>query len=210
MRAPYLILCSESDDLASYQVICNFGKKLQDLGGDVKIVTMNGSPHVGHYRIYPVDYKAAVNELLGKAAAVYSQRVQQLEGERMGLEGTHEEIPGPISELKKIAFGQNQNYRGYTIAPTDHFVMPSSVECYEDRDVGSLQNVQKEGVIHLSGPPRINPHGVLGQFLFDVCVPKDVEGWDIKSSASFTGRTFGSARRHSSFNPIKCIRRSRL
>lgn len=47
MGAPYLILCSESDELASYQVICNFTQRLQELGGDIKLVTMSGSPHVG-------------------------------------------------------------------------------------------------------------------------------------------------------------------
>lgn len=47
MKAPYLILCAEDDDLAPYQVICNFAQQLQELGGDVKVVTWNGSPHVG-------------------------------------------------------------------------------------------------------------------------------------------------------------------
>jgi len=47
MGGPYLILCSENDDLAPYQVICNFAQRLKELGGDVKLVKMNGSPHVG-------------------------------------------------------------------------------------------------------------------------------------------------------------------
>lgn len=47
MGGPYLILCSENDDLAPYQVICNFAQRLKELGGDVKFVKMNGSPHVG-------------------------------------------------------------------------------------------------------------------------------------------------------------------
>ncbi|XP_057973657.1 uncharacterized protein LOC131161714 isoform X2 [Malania oleifera] len=46
MGAPYLILCSENDDLASYQTICNFAQRLQELGGDVKIVKWEDSPHV--------------------------------------------------------------------------------------------------------------------------------------------------------------------
>lgn len=45
--APYLILCSEDDDLAPYQIICNFAQRLQDLGGVVKLVKWNSSPHVG-------------------------------------------------------------------------------------------------------------------------------------------------------------------
>lgn len=47
MKAPYLILCSENDDLAPYQVICNFAERLRELGADVKLVKWNGSPHVG-------------------------------------------------------------------------------------------------------------------------------------------------------------------
>ncbi|KAA8537735.1 hypothetical protein F0562_027275 [Nyssa sinensis] len=53
MGAPYLILCSEYDDLAPYQTICNFAQRLKELGGDVKLVKWNSSPHVGHYRQLP-------------------------------------------------------------------------------------------------------------------------------------------------------------
>ncbi|XP_065847293.1 uncharacterized protein [Euphorbia lathyris] len=213
MGAPYLILCSESDELASYQVICNFAQRIRELGGDIKLVTMNGSPHVGHFRIYPNDYKAAVTELLGKAATVYSQRIRRLEGEGMGVEGTHthDEISESMYDLKKAAVSPNQSFRGVTIQPSDHFYMPNSVGYYEGRDdVGSLQSEQKEGLIHLPTTPlTINAHGVLGQILFDVCVPKNVEDWDIKS-ATLSRQPFNSTRRHAPFNPIKCIRRSRL
>ncbi|KAJ9186711.1 hypothetical protein P3X46_002256 [Hevea brasiliensis] len=210
MGVPYLILCSESDDLAPYQVICNFTKRLRELGGDVKLVTVNGSPHVGHYRVHPIDYRAAVTELLGKAAAVYSQRIQRLEGERIGVERTHDKISEPICDLRKAAASPNQSFRGVTIQPSDHFFMPSSVGYYEGRDVGSLQDEQKQGLIHLPGPPSTNAHGVLGQILFDVCVPKNIEGWDIRPSTSLSRQPYASTRRHVPFNPIKCIRRSRL
>ncbi|GJW99645.1 putative alpha/beta hydrolase [Tanacetum coccineum] len=46
MRAPYLILCSEDDDLAPYQIVCNFAQRLERLGGDVKFVKWSSSPHV--------------------------------------------------------------------------------------------------------------------------------------------------------------------
>ncbi|KAK3231432.1 hypothetical protein Dsin_003313 [Dipteronia sinensis] len=209
MGAPYLILCSEDDDLAPYQIIYNFAQRLRELGGDVKLVNWNGSPHVGHYRHYPIDYKAAVTELLGKSAAVYSQRIQRLEGERMGLEGTNDEIH-PIDGMRKAAASPTHSFRGTPLVPSDHFFMPSSLEYYDGRDVGSVQDQHKEELIHLHTPPTISAHGVLGQILFDVCVPKNVEGWDIRSSDSLNGRSYMSTRRHSPFNPIKCIRRSRL
>ncbi|KAJ0785775.1 putative alpha/Beta hydrolase [Helianthus annuus] len=47
MGAPYLILCSENDNLAPYQIICNFAQRLESLGGDVKLVKWTSSPHVG-------------------------------------------------------------------------------------------------------------------------------------------------------------------
>lgn len=49
-KAPYLLLCSENDDLAPYQTIVNFAQRLQELGADVKLVKWNGSPHVGERR----------------------------------------------------------------------------------------------------------------------------------------------------------------
>lgn len=51
MGAPYLILCSEDDDLSPYQIIYNFAQRLRELGGDVKLVNWNGSPHVGLFLI---------------------------------------------------------------------------------------------------------------------------------------------------------------
>nr|XP_034917186.1 uncharacterized protein LOC118050817 isoform X2 [Populus alba] len=45
MGAPYLILCSENDNLAPYNVISKFAQRLQDQGGDVKLVKWNHSPH---------------------------------------------------------------------------------------------------------------------------------------------------------------------
>ncbi|KAJ4963767.1 hypothetical protein NE237_023706 [Protea cynaroides] len=209
LGGPYLILCSENDDLAPYQIICNFARRLQELGGDVKLVTWNGSPHVGHYKHYPTDYKAAVIELLGKAALVYSRRIQRLEGERMDMEGTHDEISESICNLRKAGKSSNQSLRRVALGPSDHFFLPSSVEYHESRDVGSVEDERKEGLIHLQTPPTINAHGVLGKILFDVCVPKNIDGWDIKSSA-FNGPPFTSSHRQSPFNPIKCIRRSRL
>lgn len=150
-----------------------------------------------------------MTELLGKAAGIYSQRSQTLEGNRPSdLETTHDEIIEPIHTLRKAAASSN-GFRGITLAPSDEF-LPSSMQYYEGRDVGFVQGQQREGLIHLPNPPSINAHGILGQILFDVCVPKNVEDWDIKASDSLSRRPYTSTRRHTHFNPIKCIRRSRL
>ncbi|CAA2996134.1 uncharacterized protein LOC111397264 isoform X2 [Olea europaea var. sylvestris] len=209
MGAPYVIFCSEDDDLAPVQVICNFVHRLEDLGADVKLVKWINSSHVGHFRQFPVEYKAAVTELLVKASAIYSQRIRQLEGEKMGLEGTHYEISEPFGNLKKAAAGSNHSFQIIPRDLNDHFLVPSSIEYYEDRGGGSVQDEHKDRYVHLSSPPKISAHGVLGQFLFDECVPKNVEDWDLKSSFSSRRAPCVSGRRHSPFN-LKCIRRSRL
>ncbi|WMV27467.1 hypothetical protein MTR67_020852 [Solanum verrucosum] len=231
-RAPYLILCSEDDDLAPCQTICNFAQRLKDLGSDVKLLKWSSSPHVGftafhnhvilmklfycdlrqpgHYRYHQHEYKAAVTELLGKAAMIYSQRIRQLEGEKMVLEGSHDGISEPLGNLRKAAATANQSFQSISLELNDHFLVPNSVEYHEGSNGGSVQHEQKERYIPLSSPPRINAHGVLGQVLFDVCVPKVVEDWDIRSSPTFRKASFPSTRRHSPFNPMKCIRRSRL
>ncbi|XP_010916637.1 uncharacterized protein [Elaeis guineensis] len=202
---PFLIFCSDDDELAPYPVVCTFTQRLQELGGDVKLIKWNSSPHVGHYKHHPVEYKAAVSELLCKAALVHSERRQQSHGETACAGGSSNEIPESVCSLHKAAVTSNESLRRVAIDPTDHFFLPSSME-YEARE-----DEKKGESFHMQNVPSINAHGVLGQILFDVCVPKNVEGWDIKPITSLNGRqSFASARRHGLFNPIKCIRRSRL
>ncbi|KAL0392043.1 UNVERIFIED_CONTAM: hypothetical protein Sradi_2427100 [Sesamum radiatum] len=210
MAVPYLILCSEDDNLAPFQVISNFATRLRDLGADVKLVKWKNSSHVGHFRHHPEEYKAAVTDLLGKAAMRYSQRMRQLEGEKLGMEGTHGEISDPFCHLRKAAAISTQSFQRIALDLNDHFLMPSSSEYHEDRDVGSVPDERKERYVPLSSRPKISAHGVLSQFLFDACVPKNVEDWDLRSAPSLRRAPFVPSRRHSPFNPIKCIRRSRL
>lgn len=46
---PFLIFCSEDDELAPHPVVCTFAQRLQELGGDVKLIKWNSSPHVGMF-----------------------------------------------------------------------------------------------------------------------------------------------------------------
>ncbi|XP_021295796.1 uncharacterized protein LOC110425256 [Herrania umbratica] len=206
LNAPYLILCSENDDLASYPVISNFAQCLQDLGADIKVVKWNGSPHLEHYKYYPIQYRAAVASFLEKSTSVYSHRIQKFR-ERNGM---HDEISELICDLQKAAVNSNQSLRRVALGPSDHFFLPSSAEYRNDRESASLQDEQRERLISLPAPPSINAHGVLGQILFDACVPKNIEGWDIRFSGSVKGQPFASARRRSPFLGIKCNRRSKL
>ncbi|XP_071686290.1 uncharacterized protein [Rutidosis leptorrhynchoides] len=204
IKAPYLIFCSENDDLAPYQTICNFAQRLQSLGGDVKMVKWSSSPHVGHYQHHREEYKAAVTDLLTKATFVYSQRTQHTCGSRHTSE--------PLRHLREAVSSSNQ-YRSchkITLDLNDHLVVPGSVEYHEGREVGSIHGAPKENLIPRSTPKVVNAHGILGQILFDVCVPENVEDWDLRSLPSSSSCKFNSARRNSHFNPIKCIRRSRL
>lgn len=205
LKAPYLILCSEKDDLAPCQIVVNFAGRLQELGGDVKLVKWTNSSHLGHFREYPIDYAATVTELLGKAVIVYSQRIRQLEG--MGFDALHNEVSGPFGSLRKAIINANQSFRRVALELDDHFFAPTSSMAYHDNKVvGSNPDSRNECIVHLSSPPRINAHGVLGQILFDVCVPENVEDWDIRSSPSLKMGSFVSSLKR----PMKYIRRSRL
>ncbi|KAJ8438988.1 hypothetical protein Cgig2_012984 [Carnegiea gigantea] len=210
--APYLIMCSEDDDLAPCQTICNFAQRLQELGADVRLVKWTSSPHVGHYREHPIDYKGAVTELLQKASTLYLQRTNKRGGEKMGLEGSHDEISEPLGDLRKAAASSNDILKRFSIGMGGPSLVPSSFEYHEGKAVGSIQDEPKSGLIHLPNPPGINANGVLGQVLFDVCIPQNIEEWDVgQSSSSIIRSPFPSTRRHGMhFNPIKCIRRSRL
>ncbi|KAM5549231.1 hypothetical protein ABKV19_000590 [Rosa sericea] len=210
LGAPFLILCSDKDDIAPYHVVCTFSQRLQEFGGDVKLVKLNGSPHLGHYKNYPIQYRSSVTHFLGKAALIFSQRIQKLEWEMTSMEGMHDEISELICDLQKAAVNSNESLRRVAVEPSDHFFLPSSAENQNGTDSGSLQDEQKERSLCLSKPPSLSAHSVLGKVLFDVCVPKNVDGWDIKFCGSLNGQPFASARRNSPPRGIKGLRRSRL
>ncbi|KAM1002797.1 hypothetical protein FF1_003169 [Malus domestica] len=210
LGAPFLILCSDKDDLAPYHIICNFTHRLQELGGDVKLVKLNGSPHLDHYKYYPIQYRSSVTHFLEKAALVFSQRIKELEGDNTSMEGMQDEISELICDLRKAAVNSNQSLRRVAVEPSDHFFLPSSAENQNSKDSGSLQDEQKERSVSLPSPPSISAHSVLGQVLFDGCVPKNVEGWDIKFCGSLNGQPFASALRNSPPRGLKGFRRSRL
>ncbi|XP_071698374.1 uncharacterized protein [Rutidosis leptorrhynchoides] len=213
LEAPFLILCSENDDLAPYPVICSFAKQVRGLGGHVRLIAWKDSPHVGHYKHYPTQYRAAVSEFLEQCVSIFNQKLQT-HAERSGMEGMHDKICELICDLQNAAVDSNQSLRRVAIGPNDHFFLPSSAEYQNDKESsssGSLQDEQKErraAAVHLSSPPSLSPHSVLGQVLFDVCVPKNIEGWDIK----FENRQpFSSpACKRPSLNAFKRMRRSRL
>ncbi|KAJ0076913.1 hypothetical protein Patl1_36156 [Pistacia atlantica] len=205
----FLFYAQRMMNMHHHKLFFNFTQRIQELGGDVELVTWNGSPHIGHYKHYPIQYRAAVTSLLEKALSVYSQRVRQL-GERAGIEGMHDEMSELICDLQKVAVNSNQSLRRVAVGPSDHFFLPSSAEHHNGQDSRSLQDERNERSVYMPSPPRINAHSVLGQVLFDVCVPKNVEGWDIRFSSSANRLPFASSRRNLPFRGIKSNRRSKL
>ncbi|XP_010548026.1 PREDICTED: uncharacterized protein LOC104819585 [Tarenaya hassleriana] len=194
LGAPYLILCSENDDLAPHHVISSFAHHLQELGGQVKVVKWNNSPHAGHYTHYPIQYRAVISNFLEKAMSTYLQKIRQL-GERAR---THDEIPELICGLQKAAVNSNQSLRRVATRPSDHFFLPSSAP-YQSSSTEQMDR---------SPFCCINAHSVLGQFLFDACVPKNIEGWDIRFAGSLNGQPYASSSSRKSFK--KRVLRSRL
>ncbi|KAK4804544.1 hypothetical protein SAY86_004361 [Trapa natans] len=192
--APYLIVCSEDDHLAPYGTLCTFAGTLQGSGADVKIVNLRLSTHIGHYKCYPIQYRNAVASFLRTAGStVFGRKVQQLEEER--TEDQHDEISELICDLQNAAVKSTNCLRNTASGVADSF-FPS--------------NSPSSNLTLLQNSPSISAHSILGQVLFDVCVPKNVEGWDIKFSGSLNGQPYASSRKLSPLHTSKCIRRSRL
>ncbi|TVU17489.1 hypothetical protein EJB05_33527 [Eragrostis curvula] len=200
---PILIFCSEDDELAPCSIVQDFGQRLLELGGDVNLVKWRSSPHVGHYKHHPEEYRTAVTELLIKASTLYMSRRQHNSYEAGMSE--QNDLPRPVSNLHRTAAGSSDRIGRAPIDPTDQFFLPSSMEYHESNEG------PKPELFNMPSVESMNPHGVLGQMLYDVCVPKNIEGWDLKPSSSMNGRHMHAvARHHGNFNPMKCIRRSRL
>jgi hypothetical protein len=155
---------------------------------------------------HEIEYRAAVNDLMKKALVTFCHRSQL--NDRRATGDQEYKIAHSVCSLHNAAASSNESLRRVANGPSDHFFLPSSKDHNESRDPDSLIEEQRR---HISHPSYIEPQGVLGQILFDVCVPKNVEGWDIKSTVSPNGRpSLTSARQLGPFNPIKYFRRSRL
>lgn len=143
-------------------------------------------------------------EFLSKAAMLYSKRIQKLESEKMSSNRSHETISESLSNLRRAAMDSTTSFQNITLGSNNQLHLPNSMEYYIGGGGSSIHDSQKESLIQLPITPTINAHGILGQILFDVCIPKDIEGWDMRHTSSL------SSRRQTHFNPIKCIRRSKL
>ncbi|XP_047980502.1 uncharacterized protein LOC125222103 isoform X1 [Salvia hispanica] len=201
LGAPFLILFSENDDVAPCSTVCDFAQNLQDLGADVKLVKCDTSICTGSYKHPSVQYTAAVTEFLEHAVSIFSAKLQKL-GERSYMD---DEVSYLICDLQNAAVDSNQSFRRVAVGPNDHFFLPSSSGYQNSREFGSTA---RDRLPHRSSPPCLSANSVLGQALFDACVPKKVEGWDIKFTGSLNGEPFASVRRRSPVRGIK--HRSRL
>ncbi|XP_076939031.1 uncharacterized protein LOC143607479 [Bidens hawaiensis] len=154
LGAPFLVLCSENDDLAPYPVICSFAQQVQELGGLIRLFGWKDSPHLGHYTHNPIQYRAVVTEFLDQSISIFGQKIQKL-GERTGMEGMHDTICELICDLQKAAVDSNQSFRRVATGPNDHFFLPSSVESRPTKESGSLQDEENERktMVHLASPP---------------------------------------------------------
>ncbi|KAK4744975.1 hypothetical protein SAY87_011287 [Trapa incisa] len=208
--APYLIVCSEDDHLAPYGTLCTFVQTLQGSGADAKIVNLRGSTHIGHYKNYPIQYRSAVASFLETAvSSVFRRKVRRLEEER--IEGEHDEISELICDLQTAAVNSNKCLRNTVSGADDNFFFPPNSTHFNGRaSEDGPRETPSSNLALLQNSPSISGHSILGQMLFDVCVPKNVEGWDIKFSGSLNGQPYASYRKLSPLHTNKCIRRSRL
>ena len=166
---------------------------------------------LGHYRHNPIQYRAVISNFLEKAISVHSQKIRQL-GERFH---THDEISELICDLQKVAVNSNQSLRRVATGPSDHFFLPSSApyQTNNNNDASSsLEEQRDRSSFRPLQPTSINAHSVLGQFLFDSCVPKNIEGWDIRFVGSLNGQPYATStsRKSSNLGFKKRVLRSRL
>ena len=161
----------------------------------------------GHFLHFPVEYRAAVTELLNKAAGVYCQRTRP--DEVAAVDKMNCDSCNPTPDVRKAA-SPSSSFQEPALAPSNHLFFSSMIDGFDYRGIGSKHDEDMEGAMRLSNSPRTVPRGANGQILYDVCVPKNVEDWDIESSSSSNGVLRAHTRRHTSFNPIKLMRRSRL
>lgn len=158
----------------------------------------------GHYKFHKAEYRLAVTDFLNKALTTFSQRKRQISSRKI-VGGPHYDIAESVCNLHEAAATSNESLRQVSNFPTDQFY--SNAISNDNREAGSLIDEQRRELLHV---PRIEPQGVLGQILYDVCVPKNVEGWDIKPGMYLKDRQVLASRRLGPFNPIKCLLRSRL
>lgn len=160
-----------------------------------------------------------MTELLGKASVIYSRRIRRHDKEEIGLDGKRDKVPESLGHLGDAALSSSQTFQQRAaLELNDHFFVPNYSQYHGDEVVGSAPDEYRDFYIPLTKPPVINVHGILGQALFDLCVPEDVDDWDIKPPSflkhspfdPFTAHAIQSSDRISPFDPIKCIRRSKL
>ncbi|CAL9059625.1 unnamed protein product [Musa banksii] len=185
----------------------NFSLCLKELGVDARHVKWSNSPHVcEHYSHHQTDYHSNVIELLGKAATIFSQRRLFNEGSE-NLRSSCNNISESICSLHETALSSNESLRRVDVSASDNICLPSTSNNLEVKVGSSLLDERKGNSFTL---PSINPQGVLSQILFDVFVPKNVEGWDIKPVSLNVKQSIDSAHHHGPSNHMRCMRCSRL
>lgn len=145
-----------------------------------------------------------MSELLVKAISIYATRLQQLKSINNSLGPVHIDISEPLSHFRETISSTNQhpNSKRMALDLNDHVIRPCSMEHQHVREEESVQDEIKECLTSRAAMLEVNAYGTLGQTMFDVCVPKNMEDWDLRS--------FASKRTYSCFFSVKCIRRSKL
>ncbi|KAL0740712.1 hypothetical protein Bca4012_082225 [Brassica carinata] len=161
MRVPYLILCSENDDLAPYQTIHNFATCLQELGGNVIIGITKSTTK----QLYPTSCRKQRRFTCRRREAMKEETPCD---DEISVEPTQQTFGGSGSTS-----GLNQSFNGTLLVTTDHFFVPSTVGYYVGNGGGSVQDEHKQDLIRLFSAQNedkdgVRPNGVLGQILFDV------------------------------------------
>ncbi|GLJ41265.1 hypothetical protein SUGI_0854250 [Cryptomeria japonica] len=203
---PVLLLCSEDDDLAPFETICNFASHMRELGGQVKMVAWKSSPHVGHYRDHPEEYRDAVVMHLSSATSHFSARMGKLlqQGTTGGQSYCNSKVVCDADEVTADSLVTRQmNLSTLTSCP----------QVQIRKHIGSYADGQKEELIDIVNFSSSNAEDMPGKLPFDIDMPKYIEDWEIKSSSSslrMFNRSINARAKSGSINPTRFIRRCRL
>lgn len=204
---PILLLCSEDDDLAPFETICNYASHLHELGGDVKLVSWKSSPHVGHYRHHPEEYKSAVKILLTKAASLYSERMERISQQEI-MNGPYRIMSNPVCGKEK---GTTNSLDNLISGKTDFCTRHLGVQkCHH---LGAHTDEQKEELMQIQNSSNQSAQDIVAKLLFDIDMPKDIEGWEVEpfnSSLDITDLAVNARGVSVLVNPFKFTRRCRL
>lgn len=119
VRGPVLLMYSRSDELADAALMSQLAGSLRLKGHQVLEQTWQDSPHCGHYRSHPEQYRECVSYLLSQALQEWSARSSRNREGRQWADGWQQTDQQQQHVRSTVGEGQHrqqqQQYNGHTV-----------------------------------------------------------------------------------------------